>query len=333
MKPKIKPDVIVHKGNYPGWPWVTRTRKGRLLCAFRDDGVHGFSATGKVMIAESANGGRSWSKARVVIDHGGVDDRNAAVAELPDGTLLVCYNTYTAKKASQARVIRSTDGGQSWLDDAPLDAPNTRTRSAPVVLSTGDVLLPYYVAPGNGALAALSGDGGKTWKTVRVPDASGFTGDEWDVLEVSPRRLVGLSRNSHRATQGYFWMTESRDAGRSWSRPVRTNVQSQRHPSPPNLGRHGKHPVLTYADRRMISVSMVQPLDGGFVKWDVDNRLPCYQYRPDGKPIKDASYPASVELDKGHRFVVDYEIRTLARQIAGYVVEIPPDWIGRPKKR
>ncbi len=329
MKAKTQPDVIVYKGNYPGWPWVTRTRKGRLLCVFRDDGQHGFSPTGRVMITHSDNGGKRWSPARVVIDHGGVDDRNAAIGEMPDGTLLVCYNTYTAKKVSQSRVIRSTDGGMSWLGDVAVDEGDARTRSAPVPLSTGEILLPYYVAPGNGALAGLSGDGGKTWKTVRVPDASGFVGDEWDVLEVAPKRLIGLSRNSHRARQGFFWMTESRDAGRRWSKPVRTNVQSQRAPSPPALDVHGGRPILTYADRRMVSVSMVRPLDDGFVKWDVDHRLPCYQYRPDGQPIRDASYPVSVQLDARRRLIVDYEIRTLSRQIAGYVVDVPANWIGK----
>ena len=46
---KSQPDVILHRGGYPGWPWVTPARDGRLVCVFRDDGVHGFSPTGKVM--------------------------------------------------------------------------------------------------------------------------------------------------------------------------------------------------------------------------------------------------------------------------------------------
>ena len=48
MAVKSEPDVILYRGNYPGWPWLTAAGD-RLLCAFRDDGVHGFSATGKVL--------------------------------------------------------------------------------------------------------------------------------------------------------------------------------------------------------------------------------------------------------------------------------------------
>ncbi len=326
MQAKTRPDVVVYRGNYPGWPWVTRTKKGRLLCVWRDDGVHGFSPTGRVMIADSADGGKTWSPARVVIDHGGVDDRNAAVAEMPDGTILVCYNTYTAKKVSKSRVIRSTDGGRSWEDDIAIDERNARTRSAPIALSTGDILIPYYVAPGNGSLAALSSDDGKTWKTIRVPDVAGFIGDEWDAIEVEPKRIIGLIRNSHPSRDGHFWTTESRDAGRTWREPLLTNVRSERAPSPPNLSMHRGRPILTYADRRMVSVSMVRPADDRCVKWEVDDRIPCYQYRPDGKPIADASYPVSVKLSPERRFVVDYEIRPKSKQISGYFMDIPKGW-------
>ena len=60
MPLKSKPDVVVYRGNYPGWPWVAAASGGRLVCVLRDDGIHGFSPTGRVMITESRDGGRSW---------------------------------------------------------------------------------------------------------------------------------------------------------------------------------------------------------------------------------------------------------------------------------
>jgi len=329
MTPKSQPDVIIYRGNYPGWPWLSKTKRGRLICAFRDDGVHGYSPTGKVLFTFSDDRGKTWAPTRVVVDHGDVDDRNAAIGELPDGTLLICYNTYTEKKVSQARVIRSTDGGQTWTDDRPITDRDTRTRSGPIALSTGDLLIPYYIAPGNGSLAALSSDAGRTWQTVRVPDAEGFVGDEWDALEVAPKRLIGLHRNNHPSSNGTFWKSESRDGGRTWCKPVATNVRDQRSMSPPNLGFHDRCVLLTYADRRMVSVSMVQPIDDEFVRWDVERKRVCFQYHPDGKPVADAGYPVSVELDARRRLVIDYEIRAEHHQIAGYVIDIPADWLRR----
>jgi hypothetical protein len=240
---------------------------------------------------------------------------------------MVCYNTYTEKQVSQSRVIRSSDGGETWKDDRPISEADTRTRSAPIALSTGDILIPYYIAPGNGSLAGLSSDGGRKWQTVRVPDAPGFIGDEWDALEVSPKRLIGLHRNSHPATNGTFWKSESRDGGRTWWKPVPTNVRDQRSTSPPNLGFHERRVILTYADRRMVSVSMVQPVDDEFVVWDIDRPLPCFQYNPDGSPIADCGYPSAVELDARRRLIIDYEIRPKDHQIAGYFIEIPPGWV------
>jgi hypothetical protein len=321
-----RPSVVIYEGTYPGWPWITAGADGTLYCVWREGTVHGFSANGRIMLSKSKDLGKSWSRARVIVDEPEVDDRNVAIVELPNRDLLVSYNTYTKKEQSLALTVRSRDGGETWGKPRPVGVENTRTRAAAVVLHDGGLLLPYYIAPGSGALAALSKDGGQTWKTVRVPDAAGFVGDEWDVLELDSGRIIGLLRNSHRKSDGYFWKTESTDGGRSWSVPKRTNVQSRRYPSPPQLVRHGKTPTLIFADRRMVSVSAVKTRDPDFLRWDVEKRLPCYLYNPDASPIPDGSYPVSVPIGTRQRLIVDYEIRKDSKRIAGHVVTFPKDW-------
>jgi Neuraminidase (sialidase) len=325
MPTKSAPDVIVYRGNYPGWPWVTGTSSGKLLCAFRDDSVHGFSPTGKVLWTESSDQGRTWAAARVVVDDEGIDDRNAAIVELPDGSWMVCYNSYTREKVSRCWVTTSSDGGSRWQQPVPVGALDARTRGAPIALSAGDILLPIYKAPGSGSVAARSSDGGRTWTLAEVPDVEGFIGDEWTVYEVEKGRVVGLFRNNG-PRDGFFWKSESRDGGRTWDAPRKTNVQSARSPSPPHLDFHGKTPLLTYADRRMVSVSMVMTGDPDFLLWDVGHRLPCYYYRPDQTPIADASYPVSVAVGEQRRFIVDYEIRENGHWISGYYVDLPQGW-------
>lgn len=323
---KSQPDVIVYGGSYPGWPWITSDKQGRLICVFREGTEHGYSATGRVMITTSTDQGKTWSGPTVVVDVEGVDDRNAAVTVLPNEEWLVAYNEYTVDKRSQAKTVRSADGGRSWSVSQPLDQTNTRTRSAAVVLSNNDLVLPYYVAPGNGALAALSHDLGRTWKTVRIPDTEGFVGDEWDLIEVKPGRLIGIFRNNHPDRHGFFWKSESHDSGRTWSAPKRTNVQSRRAPSPAQITKQNGAPTLIFADRRMVSVSAVTTDDPDFLRWDVDNRLECYRYSADESPIPDASYPVSAPISPGKRLIVDYEIRPQSKRIAGYVVTFPDGW-------
>lgn len=101
------------------------------------------------------------------------------------------------RQAAGAGACASSFTGRS-LPGGERSAPrsNTRTKSAAVTLFNRHLLLPYYIAPGNGALAALSSDNGVAWSTVQVPDTEGFVGDEWDVLEVEPGRLVDIFQQS-----------------------------------------------------------------------------------------------------------------------------------------
>ncbi|MBI4601894.1 MAG: exo-alpha-sialidase [Planctomycetes bacterium] len=324
--PRSRPDVVIHEGTYPGWPWAAAAPDGTIYVVYREGTIHDFSAEGRVLIRESRDRGSSWSASRVVADAPGVDDRNAAVAVLPGGDLLVSYNTYTEGRESLAMLVRSQDGGRTWSPPRPVGEPNTRTRAAAVPLADGSLLLPYYVAPGNGALAALSRDGGETWRTARVPDAEGFTGDEWTALELAPGRIAGVFRNSHPGSDGTFWASRSEDGGATWSVPVPTNVRSERHSSPAHLVSHRGVPVLFHADRRMVSVSAVTTRDPELRSWGVSGRHPCYLYTPDGAPIADGSYPCAVSTGPREWLVVDYEIREGPRRIAGYFVELPEEW-------
>ena len=323
---KSSPDVIVYQGEYPGWPWIITAEDGQMYCVFREGAEHGYSASGRIMLTRSRDKGKSWSPARVIIDKPEVDDRNVAITELSKGELLLCYNEYTAEHESRAMTSRSTDGGETWSTPEPIGRDNTRTRAAALTLADGTLLLPLYQAPGNGAIAAISNDRGGTWRTVDIPDTEGFVGDEWDLLEMAAGRLVGLSRNNIQGSDGYFWQSESRDNGETWSIPRRTNVQSMRHPAPAQLVRQNGVPTLIYPDRRMVSVSTVYSQDPALIEWAVADRLSCYQYNPDESPIPDGSYAVSAPVDEHTRLIVDYEIRDGAKQIAGYFVTFPETW-------
>jgi hypothetical protein len=329
---KSEPDAVIYRGTYPGWPWLAATPSGRLVCAFREGTRHGYCPHGKAMLSESTDGGHTWSTARVIVDEPEIDDRNVAVCALSDKDLLVSYNTHGADDTCRAMTVRSHDGGKTWSEPSKVCDLHARTKAAVLRLSTGDLLLPFYAAPGNGSLAAVSTDDGATWEVLRVPDSPGFLGDEWDAVELDDRRLIGIHRNSDpRAnsdpqTRGYFWKSESMDAGRTWSVPVRTNVRDARSTSPAQIFRHAGRVFLLYADRRMVSVSMVTTDDPHFVRWNLEDRLACYQYRPDGTPIADGSYAVSAPISDSHRLIVDYQIDG-EHIIAGYVVQLPDRWL------
>lgn len=323
---KSAPDVVIYEGAYPGWPWICTGSDGTLYCAFREGTEHGFSPSGKIMLSISRDQGRNWSEARTVIDAPEVDDRNVAIEQLKDGRLFMVYNTYTRDLKSRTMGSFSSNGGESWSDLAPIGLDETRTRAAVVELSDGSLLLPYYRAPGDQSLAARSTDGGKTWATAAIENSDQFVGDEWDALEVSPGRIIGIIRNSAPNADGHFWVSESLDYGQHWSLARPTNLISERYPSPAEITLQNGKPTVIYPNRRMESVAAATTSDPTFTTWDVEKQLPCYRYGPEGTTIPDGSYLSSVSITPNRRLLVDYEIRDSSKRITGYFVDFPADW-------
>ncbi|MBX3414010.1 MAG: exo-alpha-sialidase [Pirellulales bacterium] len=329
IAPKSQPDVTLYQGSYPGWPWIARTPAGKLVATFREGNEHGYSPNGRVLVVESTDEGKTWTAPKVVADQKDVDDRNAAILALSDDDWLVSYNTYTADLVSRPVIVRTLDGGRTWSAPQMVADIDARTRSAAIKLSSGELLLPIYRAQGNGSLCARSEDNGKTWQIVPLADSDGYVGDEWSLAEVSPGRVVGIHRNNHSTRDGFLWRTESADAGKTWSSAERTNVQCQRHPAPAQLFVVDGKPILAYADRRMVSLSLVTTDDPKLLNWDLDRRLTAVQYLPDGSPISDAGYPSVVSLGKNKLMLIDYEITEEEHLVTGYFVELPQDWLGQ----
>lgn len=334
---KSAPDVVIYQGSYPGWPWISRTPSGRLVCVWREGTVHEFSAVGRLMLSQSRDQGKTWTPAVTFLDEPGVDDRNVAIQCLSNRDWLVCYNSYApdpnnpkAPALSRTYTLRTTDAGRTWSAPRLVCDLDARTRSAPIKLKTGELVLPFYRAPGDQSLAGVSRNHGDSWEIVELANGPGFVGDEWDVVELPDGRLLGMIRNSAPnptpETRGWFYQTESRDRGRTWTPAQRTNLRDTRSTSPAQIFLHHGRPVVLYSDARMVSVVMAITEDPAFLKWDVDHRLPCYVYRPDQKPIRDGSYPVSAAIGAQRRLVVDYVVDGDFHAIAGYFVDVPLAW-------
>lgn len=326
---KTAPDVVIYSGTYPGWPWIASTPSGKLLSVWREGSQHMFSAAGKVMISQSNDGGKSWSAPAIVVDKEGIDDRNAAIVALSEAEWLVCYNEYTDSAQSQARTLRTTDGGLTWLPSQPVGDWETRTRSAAIKLSTGRLVLPYYHYDTSlqQSLAAYSDNGGQTWTTVAVPNVPGsFMGNEWSVVELRDHTLAGLCRNKLETGPMALWITKSADHGETWSTPLKTNLVDSRSQSPAHIFLRDGEPWVVYDDARMVSVAIATTSDPDLVTWNVDNRVRAYQYAD--APISDGGYPAAVAVSGDQYMVIDYLIKGSKHQIIGTfvtVADVPGD--------
>ena len=86
------------EGRYIGWPSVCRAPNGDLLAVFSGDRDAHVCPWGKVQMVRSTDGGKTWS-APVNICNTIIDDRDAGIISLDDGSLLMSWFTSTAYAA------------------------------------------------------------------------------------------------------------------------------------------------------------------------------------------------------------------------------------------
>lgn len=245
------PTVVVARaapGTVPHFPDAVVLPDGRVLCTYRESTGH-VRADGRIMLAESADGGQTWSEPRVAVD-GVHDDRDPKLAVLADGTVLLSYFVLEWHEGRPPYdvwgtfVTRSKDGGRTWSEPlrvgAPADGPDDGglrwavSHGAAVELPGGELLLPLYgrdhavSAEWDRALVVRSRDGGVTWD----PDSatSLATGDTFHfqepTLTVLPGgEVVALIRTSVE----HAYLARSRDGGRSWSEPAETDLPASSH--------------------------------------------------------------------------------------------------------
>ena len=170
---------------------------------------------GRFVILATADGGRTWSKLppdgmpKALPGEGAFAASGTSLAVGDDG--LAWFGT---GGASTARVFRSTDRGRTW-SAAPVPI-RSGTASSGVfsvafrdashgVAVGGDYKLPDEAA----GTAAITRDGGRTWRAVRGPGLSGFRSAVSFVPGAPGPRLVAVGPS------GADW---SDDGGETWAR-------------------------------------------------------------------------------------------------------------------
>ena len=199
--------ICKEDGRYLGWPTICRRANGELLVVFSGDRDAHVCPWGKVQMIRSADDGKTWSAPETIMN-GIVDDRDAGIVEMKDGTLVLNWFTSVAFKFYE-----------KWWKIQPGD----RSDASEYVRHYAK-LPREQVRAALGAWTARSTDGGRTWsEPVRTSGQlpHGFTvlkdgrllavtrrmGGEGQVLEDEP----GFKEIGH-----HILCEESRDGGRTW---------------------------------------------------------------------------------------------------------------------
>jgi hypothetical protein len=286
-------------GSYQAFPDICRLTNGDLLCVFYGGYRHislpetNFPKGGRICCVRSKDEGGTWSAPRVLFDSS-YDDRDPHIAQMPDGSVVCSFFTYSPQPAGKVLcdtcLVASHDGGQTWDSERRVVAPGWPS-SAPVrELHDGTRILGVYHEDGGTAYGGVirSTDHGKTWcEPLPIGKGSGVRLDaETDFVQLKDDSLYAALRgdrvNMHFAT--------SADGGCTWS-------------SAKDIGFPGHCPHFTRLRSGEILLTHRLPLTALHVSRD-ECRTWEGPYQIDTTP---GAYPSTVELKDGTVLVVYYE--------------------------
>ena len=315
---------------YIGWPTITRAANGDLLVVFSGDRDWHVCPWGKIFLTRSTDNGKTWSEAEVLVDTP-LDDRDAGLTVLPDGTLVLAYTTslafddakierykpYREHAASLTPEIRekwkgtwirtSKDNGKTWGPD--LKAPTT-TPHGPTALKNGSLI---YVRPS----VFASPDQGKSWEQLAtiIRDPATWQSryaflSEQNSVEAADGRIVSLSRYANkkgRPLDNRLRQIESNDGGSTWTSPEPTKMVGY----PAHILRLQNDWLVAVYSRRISPLGERACIsrDGGKT-WDTDREIILSNAVP--QDAGDMGYPSSTQLPDGSIWTVYYQVEKSA---------------------
>jgi hypothetical protein len=313
--PGLERSLVVSGQGY--FPVALRLRDGRIAVVLRGGAGH-VGIKGRLDMVFSADEGKSWTRPTLVVDSP-ADDRNPALGQAPDGSLVVVYFR-TATYDDQGRynprldkpvntwVTRSEDGGKTWGESLPIDVSDIGWGSPYGKILTqpdGTMLLAVYggpvrapgekVADSDNSYLYRSTDNGKTWKRYATIGPKGF--NETALVRLASGKLLAAVRS----VRGELWLTDSPDDGKTWNEPKKL-APAQVHPGD----------LLLLPDRRVLLATGYRVGPFG-VRGLVGDREGHFDWQQRFILVNDASggdcgYPSSVLLKDGRVLTVYYAV-------------------------
>jgi sialidase-1 len=292
------------------FPVMIRLRNGDLGAAVRGGGTH-VHVKGRLDWIRSKDGGRTWSRS-VLVDTP-LDDRNPAVGQLKDGTVIVAYHVAggygpdgepPVRGAKLVRnglyILRSRDNAMTW--DPPIRSEVALELAASsygkiVQLSDGTALMAVYYLKGSPyehiSNVYRSTDSGKTWGD---PSHIADDFDETALAVLPGDRLVAVLRSK---TDAYLSVSFSNDKGRTWSPPRRITAAKE-HPGDVIVLADGRL-LLSYGERNRPYGVRARLSSNSGLDWGPETFILAADC-----DSADCGYPSSAEVSPGRIVTLYY---------------------------
>ena len=318
-KLSVKRSLVVSGQGY--FPVALRLQDGRIAVVLRGGAGH-LGIKGRLDMVFSSDDGETWTSPTVVADSP-ADDRNPALGQAKDGTLVVGFwrtETYNDEgrydpkldKPRTTWVTRSSDGGKTWEEPRQIDVSDIFLGSPYgriLTLPDGTMLMAIYGYgirnPGekggtrHHSYVYESRDDGRNWKRISEIGDGRQQLNETSLLRLPDGRLLAAIRSR----AGEVWLSESGDQGRTWSKTRQISPQNG-HPADLCLLQDGS--VLMTIGNRIGPfgvVGIIGTPDGDF---DWDDRFTLV----DDAISRDCGYPSSLVLKDGRLMTLYYATRS-----------------------
>lgn len=303
------------------FPVAIQLRNGDVLSVIRGGAAH-VGVKGRLDLVRSTDRGRTWSKPWTAIDEQ-YDDRNPAMGQLRDGTIILAYVIASGYDESGLKwaarkdrvfdgvyLIFSKDNGKTWSKPVRDETIHRFYAGKGLVspygkmvqLADGSVLMAVYFEffdeRGNESYVFRSKDGGKTWGE---PVLLGEHYNETGIALLRDGRVLAALRSEK---GGNIAIAESTDQGRTWTKPKQVAADRE-HPADLIQLKDGRI-LMTYGQRNAPrGVHAMISLDGR--TWNQSQRIVLADDAPNG----DCGYPSSVEATAGKVVTLYYQVDDL----------------------
>jgi predicted neuraminidase len=181
----------------------------------------------RLYAARMNKGTGEWTAPWVIQETPGLSEGNPVLWLGPDNkTVWLFFVTIMKETWNDARMFykKSTDEGKTWGDTVTLiEKLGWMTRNKPLVLKTGDILLPIYNETMFYSQFLISTDGGAKWEWSAPLRAPGGI-IQPSAVQISDGSLLTVMRTG--SGNGLAWWARSKSDGRKWTKPFTTDTKN-----------------------------------------------------------------------------------------------------------
>ena len=222
---------------YEAWPDVVLTDGGKLICVFSECEHHLNRDGARIMITESTDRGKTWSKKKPFTEKGNKDSffNCARISKLLDGSLaIICdkLSGFGNSKTALTYVWYGDKEGLNWSEPRIFDF-NGIVPDKLLQLKNGRLIISNHCkneTNNQNEQHLWYSDDGKNWSDrVTVAADERYNLCEISILECENNSLVGFLRENSR--KGYdILKVISYDNGETWSPVYNSGIDSGHRP-------------------------------------------------------------------------------------------------------